>query len=242
MTRLGDSGRANGLVAYVVANQPIVAHDQHSYRCAMDGAWDRLQPRFRELRDLTSATALLYWDLHVIMPSGGSEARARAVATMRGLLHQRMTDPAIGEALEELASNGSLDEDQRAAVRVLARDYEKATRVPEELVREIAEATGLANGLWVQARSKSDFSIFQSILERIVSLKKQEADALGFEDEPYDALLDSYEPGMKTSEVATMFDQLVEGLRKLVEPVVEAMGPRPEWLSASYDPSEQLVF
>src|ERR671919_460857 len=167
MTRLGDSGRANGLVAYVVANQPIVAHDQHSYRCAMDSAWDRLQPRFRELRDLTSATALLYWDLHVMMPSGGSEARARAVATMRGLLHQRMTDPAIGETLEELASNGTLDEDQRASVRVLARDYEKAIRVPEELVRELAEATGLANGLWVQARSEDDFSIFQPILERI---------------------------------------------------------------------------
>ena len=242
MTRLGDSGRANGLVAYVVANQPIVAHDQHSYRCAMDSAWDRLQPRFRELRDLTSATALLYWDLHVMMPSGGSEARARAVATMRGLLHQRMTDPAIGEALEELASNGTLDEDQRASVRVLARDYEKAIRVPEELVRELAEATGLANGLWVQARSEDDFSIFQPILERIVGLKKQEADALGFEDEPYDALLDNYEPGMKTAEIAAMFEQLVAGLRQMAEPVVEAMGAYPSWLSASYDTGRQLEF
>ena len=208
----------------------------------MTNAWDQLQPRFRELRDLTSATALLYWDLHVMMPSGGSESRARAVATMRALLHQRMTDPAIGEALEELGTNGELGDDQRASVRVLARDYEKATRIPEELVRELAEATGLANGLWIEARAESNFSIFQPILERIVSLKKQEAEALGFEDEPYDALLDSYEPGMKTTEIAAMFEQLVPGLREMVEPVVEAMGPRPGWLSATYDPAEQLEF
>ena len=207
---------------------------------AMDTAWDRLQPRFRELRDLTSATALLYWDLHVMMPSGGSEARARAVGTMRGLLHQRMTDPAIGEALEELRTDGALDDDQRASVRVLARDYEKATRVPEELVRELAEVTGLANQLWVDARAASDFSIFEPILERILGLKKQEAEALGFEDEPYDALLDNYEPGMKTSEIATMFDQLVDGLREMVEPVVAAVGPRPSWLSAGYDTAGQL--
>jgi len=208
----------------------------------MTSTWDRLQPRFRELRDLTSATALLYWDLHVMMPSGGSEARARAVATMRGLLHQRMTDPAIGEALEELGTNGDLDDDRRASVRVLARDYDKAVRVPEELVRELAEATGRANGLWVQARAESDFSIFQSILEHIVALKKQEAAAIGFEDEPYDALLDSYEPGMKTSEIAAMFEQLVAGLREMVEPVVAAMGPYPSWLSATYDPAQQLEF
>lgn len=208
---------------------------------AMD-AWDRLLPKLRELRDLTSATALLYWDLHVMMPAGGSESRVRSVATMRGLLHQRLTDPAIGEALEELASTGSLDEDRQASVRVLARDYDKATRVPEELVRELAEATGRANGLWVEARSKNDFSIFQPILERIVGLKKQEADAVGYEDEPYDALLDGYEPGMKTSEIAEMFEQLVAGLREMVEPVVAAMGPRPEWLSATFDPAQQLEF
>jgi carboxypeptidase Taq len=127
-------------------------------------------------------------------------------------------------------------------VRVLARDYEKAVRVPEALVRELAEATGLANGLWVQARAESDFSIFQPILERIVSLKKQEAEALGFEDEPYDALLDNYEPGMKTSEIAAMFEQLAAGLRGMVEPVVSAMGARPGWLSATYDPGAQLEF
>ena len=208
----------------------------------MTDSWSLLQPRLKELRDLSSATALLYWDLHVMMPSGGSEARARAVATMHGLLHQRMTDPAIGEALEDLGTNGALDDDLRASVRVLARDYEKATRLPEKLVREIAEATGRANKLWIEARAASDFSIFRPILERIVDLKKQEAEALGFEDEPYDALLDNYEPGMKTSEIAEMFEHLVEGLRPMVEPVAGAMGTRPEWLSADYDTERQLEF
>jgi carboxypeptidase Taq len=208
----------------------------------MTTAWEQLQPKLKELHDLTSATALMYWDMHVMMPSGGAEARARAVATMRALLHQRITDPDLGELIDQLRNDDSLDDDQRASVRILWRDYDKATRIPESLVRELAEATGRANKLWIDAKTGSDFSIFQPILERIIELKKQEAEALGYENEPYDALLDNFEPGMTTAEVADMFEQLTEGLRPIVGPIVDAMPPKPAWLSADYDAHTQMDF
>jgi carboxypeptidase Taq len=110
------------------------------------------------------------------------------------------------------------------------------------LVREIAEATGQANRLWIEAKAASDFSIFRPILERILELKKQEADALGYDNEPYDALLDNFEPEMTSQEVATMFEEMTEGLRPIVGPIVDAMPGRPEWLSADYEPSAQMEF
>src|SRR3712207_6467573 len=101
----------------------------------MGDAWEALVPKLRELHDLSSVLRLLHWDQAVMMPRGGTPARARAVATVEAEAHRRLTHPSIGELLAELEGDGSLDDVRRASVRVLRRDYEHATRVPEDLVR-----------------------------------------------------------------------------------------------------------
>jgi carboxypeptidase Taq len=161
-------------------------------------AWGRLLPRLEELHDLISASRLLRWDQAVMMPNKGTAARARVLATMESLAHNRLTDPAIGEMIAEL-SDADLDPDRAAHVRVLKRAYDKATKIPPDLIRELAEATGLSYHAWTQAKPASDFNMLQPHLEKLVALMKQQADAIGWEDERYDALLDDYEPDVKTN-------------------------------------------
>jgi carboxypeptidase Taq len=208
----------------------------------MNKAWNDLLPRLRELADLGSAGALLQWDQAVMMPPGGGASRARALSTVESVFHERLTDPAIGDLLEELRAADDLDQDQGASVRVLAHDYEKATKVPEDLVRALAEAKGLAYIAWTEARPAPDFSLVAKELERLIDLKKEEADALGWEDDRYDPLLDYYEPGMKTAEVAAMFEDLVDGLKPVVDAVLGVIGDAPEFLSSSYDVDRQTAF
>jgi carboxypeptidase Taq len=208
----------------------------------VNGAWEKLRAKLDELADIGGAASLMSWDQAVMMPPAGAGFRARSMATLSGLYHEKLTHPEIGELLDELAGNGGLGEAEHASVRVLTRDYERATKIPSDLVRAIAEAEGLAYQAWTEARPADDFSLLAPHLETLFSLKKQEADALGWENERYDALLDNFEPEMVTSEVEAIFDELVVGLKPIVEKALDVAGPRPEFLAAEFDVSRQLAF
>jgi carboxypeptidase Taq len=208
----------------------------------MSETWDNLVAISRELTDLGTAAKLLDWDKAVMMPPKGATARARAVATITGIAHERLTDPKVGETLDVLLDDDSLDDDQRASVRIFKREYDKATKVPQELVFALAEVSGLAYSAWTEARPASDFSILQPHLEKMVSLKKEQADALGWEVERYDALLDDFEPEMKTSEVVSLFEELTSGLKPLAEKILDAAGEPPEFLTAELDGENQKAF
>jgi carboxypeptidase Taq len=208
----------------------------------MSDAWERLFPRLEELRDLASVGSLLSWDQAVMMPPRGGPARAKVISTIDALTHSRLVDPEIGALLEELRGDDSLDELKRAHVRVLAKSYERATKIPEGLVRALSEESGLAYNAWVEARPANDFAAFAPHLEKLLALKKEEADAVGHDGERYDALLDEYEPDMKTTQVEDMFTDLVGGLRPLVEGVLEVAGDKPAFLSAAYEENRQEQF
>ena len=208
----------------------------------MSTIWEGLEPRLTELSDLSSAIRLLGWDQHVMMPPAGGAGRGRVMGTLEALVHSRLTDPAFGDLLAEAENDDSLDPDQRAAVRLARRDYEKATKLPEELVRELAELSSTAFQAWAEARPANDFSIFEPHLARMVELKKQEADAIGWEGERYDALLDQFEPGMKTVEVERLFNGLVPELKPVADKILASAVERPSLLSATYEVDKQESF
>ena len=208
----------------------------------MPTPWEELLPRLAELEALAHALRLMEWDQAVVMPPGGAQARARASASLQGIAHERLTHPRIGELIEELRADASLGDEQKAHVRALARDYDKAVKVPEDLVRALAETRALAYHAWTEARPGSDFLKLQPHLEKLIALKREEADAVGWEEERYDALLDDFEPGMTTRTVEKMFAELVDGLIPLSETVLDVAGSRPDFLDAPYDESAQKRF
>ena len=176
-----------------------------------------LEQRVRELGELRRVMALLSWDRQTTMPAGGVEARARATSTVAVLRHRQMIAPELGELLDAAAS-GPLDAHQAAVVRLVRHDRDRSLRLPDELVRRIGMAATRGNAVWEEARTQRDFALFQPHLEEMVALKREQADLLGHDGERYDALLEGYEPGMRTAQVEPMFAALTGELSELLGP------------------------
>ena len=179
-----------------------------------DGSWNTLEARMRELADLWRTSALLSWDQQTMMPPRGAEGRARATATLRVISHQKLVDPALGELLDEAAAD-SLDPPRAAMVRVLRRERDQSVRLPDDFVRRLALASSRGQAVWQAARRDSDWESFRPCVEEMVRLKREQADLLGHEGERYDALLDLYEPGMRTERVERVFSALASDLEGL---------------------------
>ncbi|HYL79244.1 MAG TPA: carboxypeptidase M32, partial [Candidatus Acidoferrum sp.] len=165
------------------------------------------------------------WDHQTYIPPKGAAHRAEQLTLLAGLSHEKSTHPLIGELLAE-AESGDLarQEGSPAAVnlREIRRTYDRARKLPRSLVEELARTTALAHDVWVEARRRSDFAVFEPWLEKIVGLKRQEAEAVGFREVPYDALLDDYEPGETTARLTELFAGLRDDLVRLVGEIADA--------------------
>lgn len=190
--------------------------------------WNELRERMGELRDLTEISSLLAWDQETFMPPGGAPHRAAQLATLQTVLHERLIHPRLGELLALADQHPSLDETQRRMVANLARERNRAVRVPRSLVQELARRQSLAVEAWRAARERRDFSLLAPHLAELVRLKREQADAIGHEGERYDALLDAYEPGMRVSRLEPLLRELGKALVPMVQAVTEAKPP-PRW-------------
>ncbi len=168
----------------------------------------RLKEILAEVSDLRYMGALLGWDQQTYMPPEGAEARGNQLALISRMAHERFTSSEVGQLLEDLkpfAATLDPDSDDARLVKVTSRAYDKATRVSTKYVVDFAQATTLGQQGWMEARAASDFSIFQPHLEKIIGLRQEYASFFPDFEHPYDALLDDFEPGMKTSEVKEIF-------------------------------------
>jgi carboxypeptidase Taq len=163
-----------------------------------------------------------------MMPPAGAETRAEQSATLVRVRHERLTSDELGSLLDRLgdwAGRRPYESDEASLVRAARREWEKARRVPVELRGEIARSASLAETAWEGARRDSDFAAFRPHLERNLELAHRYAECFeGFEDvgSAYDALLDDYEPGMRTGEMRALLGALRDGLRPLLDLVMGA--------------------
>ena len=167
----------------------------------MSEKFDQLKDILGEVADLNAAMSLLGWDQQTYMPAGGNDARGQHLATLGKIAHEKATSPRVGELIGELKAEVTAADpggDAADLIRVAARDYDKAVRVPSEFVAEQAIVTSTAFQAWNEARAKSDFEIFRPHLEKVVALVKRYITFFPPSEHPYDVLLDDYEPGMKT--------------------------------------------
>lgn len=203
----------------------------------------QLKELLGEIADLNAAAAVLSWDQNTYMPPGGAEARGHQLATLSKIAHMKFTSPEMGKLIEEVQKEGlDPESDDGALVRVTARDYEKATRVPPEFVAEFAMVTSRAHEAWVEAKGKSDFSIFRPHLEKIVELTQKYVTFFPPADHPYDILLDNYEPGMKTAEVKEIFDLLRPQQVELIRAITARPQVEDGFLRLDYDEQKQWDF
>ncbi len=211
----------------------------------MDKKLEALLARLGEINDLESAAALLSWDQETYMPPGGGPARARQLATLGRLAHEKRTDPALGKMLEELRpyeESLPYDSDEASLIRVARRDYERAIKVLPSFMARFYRHTAESYMVWVKARPANDYRSVQPYLEKTLDLSRELADFFPGYEHIADPLIDYADEGMKASTVREVFAEL----RTQLVPLVRAIASQPvaddAFLHQHYPEAEQLAF
>ncbi|MCH7341893.1 carboxypeptidase M32 [Pelomonas sp. CA6] len=201
-------------------------------------AYQALAERYQRLYRLSHLQAIVHWDQAAMMPPKGAEARAQALAEMGGLLHQQATDPQLAQWLEQAAAE-DLDAVQQASLREMRREWQRANALPQRLVQAKSLAESRCEHAWRSQRPANDWAGYAVHLREVLALAREEAQALSDASglSRYDALLDQYEPGMRSAELDRVFGEVREWLpgliraameRQAAAPAITPVGPFPE--------------
>lgn len=202
------------------------------------------------ITQLRRVAAVLNWDQETYMPPQGARARADQISLILSMAHARFISADFRRSLSELVdlSTGRVLEDgltpeQVRLLEMTWRDWHRATALPVEFVGELARLTSKAQHIWEEARRKKDFNLLAPYLEKIIDMKRREAGYLGYDDVPYDALLDGFEPDMTTARLKELFGTLRPALVDLLARIKNAYVPdRRDILSRDYDEALQWDF
>ena len=210
---------------------------------------EKLHSIDRESRHLERAVAVLRWDQETYLPEKGVEERSEQLALLDGIAHERLTSPESARLLSELGStqdNPRGDEKlpplERDFLKIFRRNYDRAVKLPVDFVSAAARAEGLSQAAWVTARRGNNFSEFLPHLEKMIDFSRKKAFYWGFGQEPYDGLLDVYEPGMGAGEVSAVFSPLRERLSALFKKIISLSPPECSFLDQNFDIESQAHF
>jgi len=189
----------------------------------MNQHYQNLVQKLEEITHLSGVMSTLGWDQEVMMPPGAGEVRARQIAALAGVIHERMTDPALGECLNELKEKDfdALSELERCNIREALHSYELETKVSKQLVQELAELSSRGQGIWVMARQENKFSDFAPVLKRFLELKQEWAQCVSPDLKPYDANIDLFERGTTMDRITPIFERLKQELIPLIHAIQE---------------------
>ncbi len=204
----------------------------------------KLLKRSREISLVFHASEALNWDVETYMPSRGLDFRAEQLAHLGGHTHRLFTGKIVGDWLAACEQQGFAPESPEAAnVREWRRRYDRATRLPASLVEKFQRARTHAREAWKEARERSQFKIFKPHLQKLLDLNRQRAERWGFQESPYDALLDEYEPGMRASQLRTLFAELRPAIGAVLAPAAErSAAVPPDLLAGDYPIPAQQAF
>ncbi|WP_458207028.1 carboxypeptidase M32 [Haladaptatus sp. NG-SE-30] len=186
-----------------------------------NATYEEFLQKVKRISNVRSSAMLLGWDQEVMMPEGGTPARSQQRSALSAIAHELLTDDEMGELLDELESQ-ELTNEQAASVREVRREYVRATRVPGELVEDISRTTSEALPKWKEAKAEDDFSIFAPTLEKLVEQKREYAEHIDPDKDPYEVLFEEYEPYLGIETAAEMLARLRDELVPLIEAIRES--------------------
>jgi carboxypeptidase Taq len=211
----------------------------------MTNRFEQFKNAIHEVTDYGHIAALLEWDMQVNMPAGGAEDRSDQISTIQRLIHVKITSPETVKLMEDMREHAkSLDPDSDDArlIKVCLREFDKLTKVPTRWVAEFSKETSQAHMVWEKAKRESNFSIFQSSLQRIVELRREYATFFTPYEHVYDPLLDGFEAGLKTKDVQAIFEKLRPQQVALIKAISQQKQVDDSFLTRPYDESKQWEF
>ena len=198
--------------------------------------------KMQKIADVKYASAVLQWDQETYLPPKGNEFRGQQIATLTEMAHELFTSEALGALLQELNSREDLDKFEKRNVQLTQEDYQRNKKLTPVFVRKMSEAVTRSYHAWAKARSENSFVIFQQPLHDVIELKKQEAELLGYEIHPYDALMTDYDKGLTVAITDEIFADLKPQLITLLNEIQEKTPVSNDFLFQSYPRDEQWKF
>lgn len=209
-------------------------------------AYDEIIRREQERWTLGSVSRVLEWDQETYMPPGGTEHRANQMGLLARLTHERLTDPRFGDLLAACEQSELTREefsDSAANIRQWRRQYDRATKLPADLVENITRLASKSQRVWGEARRTDNFALFAPLLQQMLNLQLQAAECYGYAGETYDALIEGFEPGATAAEIESIFAGLRKDLVPLVAKIAAAKDkPDIGLIKRPYDVAKQRLF
>ena len=209
----------------------------------MTNQYKKYVSTLKKLADVEHSIAVLSWDKEVNLPEKAAEIRSQQVATLSGIAHEIFTDEQFGQLLNEL--NDSIDNlsfEEQQNIKTTLKDYNKLKKFSQEFVIRRSKVTSATYHAWLKAREVNDFKVFKSALKDMVAIKIEEANLIGYEDHPYDALIDAFEPETKTAQLVELFKDVKEQLVKFVKGLREKSQVDDSFLYKFYPKQKQWDF
>src|ERR1700722_10949091 len=179
--------------------------------------------RMQKIADIRYSAAVLEWDQETYLPPKGATARSRQLASLLEIAHEWLIAPDLGDLMQELMQRGDLQEDERRNVELSLEDYNKQKKFSPAFIRRLSETSSRSFHSWLQARAANSFSLFENDLGAMVGLKKEEAELAGYEQHPYNALLDNFEKGCTIA----LLDKVFAAVRAPLKDLLDKIASRP---------------
>ena len=204
--------------------------------------YDEYKTKMQKIADVKYASAVLQWDQETYLPPKGNEFRGRQIATLTEIAHQQFTDEKIGALLNELMSKDDLSDKEKRNVQLSLEDFNKANKFTSHFVRQMSETVNKSFHAWIQAKKDNSFSVFEKPLDDLIQLKKQEADLLGYQNHPYNALMNDFDKGLTVAIVDKVFADLQPQLTVLLEEIKNKPQVDSSFLHLHFDKDSQWKF
>ncbi|MEV4881747.1 carboxypeptidase Taq [Chitinophaga ginsengisegetis] len=198
--------------------------------------------KMQKIADVRNALAVLGWDQETYLPEKGAGFRGQQITTLSSIAHELFTAPELETILQGLKGNTTLDPVEQKNIILSTEDFEKNKKYPAAFVAEMSRVTNESYHAWIKARKANDYSIFAPALARMIELKKQETDILGYEGHPYNALLNEYEKGAHTGMLDTIFNEVKTALSPLLTQIEQQPAINKDFLHLHYNRDAQWKF
>ena len=185
-------------------------------------SYSKLKKIFHDAALSSDIAGILHWDMSTMMPKNSRENRAEQLAYLSKIRHQLISSPNVGKLID-IAKKEKLDDENQSNLKEMEREYVMSSSLPSDLVEKLSNTSAKCEGIWEEARKKSDFKIVEPHLEELVKLSKEESLILAdkLQCSPYEALINKFEPQSKEKDIKTIFEKLEFFLVPLIDEIIE---------------------
>ncbi len=196
----------------------------------------------KKIYDIHMSMSVLNWDMETHMPNNGNKFRAQQLSTLAKIAYELETNFKYGKLLERLLKDKTLNKDQKRNISLSNKQFIKKQKYSAEFIQKQSTLISKAFKDWRTAKEKNDFNLFRKSLSEIVNLRKEESYLLGFNENPYDALLDIYEPNLTVNDVDSIFDNVKDYLVPFINKINNSNHIDDSFFYQFYDQKKQWDF